>query len=233
MRRTVITGANRGIGLELAKQCLAHGDQVFAGCRNPDKASDLQSLLSGFRSQLTVVPLDVADEKSIESSQKIVSQSVDAIDLLINNAARQKESESIANITAELMMESFKVNAMAPILVVKHYLTLLKAGDAPTVVNISSEAGSTQELKEYRESYSYGASKAALNMFTRTSAYELTDEKIRVIAIHPGFVHTKPSNTAAKMEPPQSVSGILKVINNLKDGETDKFYTFEGAENPW
>ncbi len=232
MKRVLVTGASRGLGLELVHQCLKRGDRVFAGCRDPEQAADLQSLASSYAPQLVVFSLDVTDEKTIDASRRIVTAQVQALDLLFNNAAVNFGDETIISLKAETLVQTFRVNAVGPMLVAQRYLDLLKGGNFPRIINISSEAGSISRMERSR-GYAYYGSKAALNMFTRALAFDKNLEDVIVIALHPGWVRTDMGGSMAPLAPADSARGILNVADGLTQGDTGKFYTFEGAEYPW
>jgi NAD(P)-dependent dehydrogenase (short-subunit alcohol dehydrogenase family) len=234
MRRVLITGANRGLGLEFVRQCLARGARVFAGCRNPEKAGDLQTLVVAHPEQLTILTLDVTDEATIDASVEIIRSQVDGLDLLINNAGAFPRRETPTNLNAETMLQAFHLNSVAPMIVAQRCLDLLRAGNQPKIVNISSKMGSLWwKEKEGGGDYSYCSSKSALNMLTRTLAFDLRSDGIIVVAINPGWVQTDMGGSSADLTPAESVGGMLKVIEGLTEAHTSKFYTWEGREHRW
>ncbi|MDH3944205.1 MAG: SDR family NAD(P)-dependent oxidoreductase, partial [Anaerolineae bacterium] len=113
MNRTFITGANRGIGLELTRQSLQRGDRVFASCRLPDQAEALQQLQGEFPDRLTVLPLDVTETSQIETAVEIVSSHTDALDLLLNNAAVAVSGERLGNLDPRVIIDAISVNSVA------------------------------------------------------------------------------------------------------------------------
>jgi NAD(P)-dependent dehydrogenase (short-subunit alcohol dehydrogenase family) len=232
VRHVLITGASRGLGFELARQCLARGDRVFAGCRQPEQAAALQSLSIEYEHRLTLVRLDVTDEETLDASKEIVSAQTDVLDLLFNNAAVHPGDETIATLNAETLIHTFRVNAVGPMLVARCYLDLLTAANSPKIINISSEAGSISRMQHHR-GYAYYASKAALNMFTRALAWDQNLTGVIVIAIHPGWVRTDMGGDRAPLSPVDSAAGILEAVDGLDGASSGKFYTYEGHEYPW
>src|SRR5512145_3045417 len=122
----LITGANRGIGLELTRQVLGRGEQVFAATRQPDSASELQALKKQYGDHIHLIALDVSDPVSIATSYAVVRQQTDSLDVLINNAGLGG-NEPLGAVTQEKLIECYKVNAAGPILMAQQYLDLLKA----------------------------------------------------------------------------------------------------------
>ena len=232
MQRVLVTGANRGIGLELVRQCLGRGGHVFAGCRNPQQAVELQKLAEIVSPNLILLALDVTDEHSLDEARKLVSGQVEALDLLFNNAAINLGDEPITGVTAQKLAETLRVNAIGPVLVAQRFFDLLKMGESPKLVNISSEAGSIGRMRHFR-GYSYFGSKAALNMYTRSLALDPNLEGITVIALHPGWVRTDMGGPMASLSPQDSAKKILSVIDRLTLADTGKFYTYTGDEYPW
>ena len=148
MPRILITGANRGIGLELVRQYLQRDDtQVFATCRNPQAATTLSQLVDSNNNRASVIQLDVADTSSIDASVQAVSEQVDGLDVIINNAGINPGTDrerTFGGLDAEAMLHVLHVNSVAPIMVTQAYADLLRAGNNAKVVNVSSGAGSLE-----------------------------------------------------------------------------------------
>ena len=234
MRRVLITGSNRGLGLAFVRQCLVRGDLVFAGCRNPRNAADLSALSIAHPQHLAVLTLDVTDEESIGAAVEATHLHVDGLDLLINNAGTYPRGETPTTIDATTMLQTFHLNSVAPMIVAQNFLDLLRAGNQPRIANISSKMGSLWwKEREGGGDYSYCSSKAALNMLTRTLAFDLRSEGIIVVALNPGWVRTDMGGSSADVTPAQSVRGMLDVIERLTEADTSRFFTWEGREHPW
>jgi len=207
---------------------------VFAGCRRPENAVDLQALSSTHPGQLTVLNLDVMDDAAIDASVEVVRSHVDGLDLLINNAGAYPRGETPTTINVTTMLQTFHLNSVAPMIVAQHCLDLLRAGNHPKIVNVSSKMGSLWwKEREGGGDYSYCSSKAALNMLTRTLAFDLRSEGIIVVVMNPGWVQTDMGGSAADLTPVESVHGMLNVIERLTEADTSKFFTWEGWEHPW
>lgn len=230
--RVLITGTNRGIGLELTRQLLVQGEKVFATCRNPTAAAKLHDLNSDYRSQVSIVQLDISDPASINTSFGIISEQTDALDLLINNAGIQFSDDHIGTLKAGEMIQTFVINSIGPLLLCQRYLDLLQVGASPRIVNISSLRGSLAWYKDSRF-YAYSASKAALNMMTKRLAVEAKTMGIIAIVIQPGWVMTDMGGPKAHITKEESVTGMLRVIDNLTFRDSGKFLGWDGKEIPW
>ncbi len=237
MRTTLITGASRGIGLELARQCAARGDRVIAAART--ESAELAALRSEHGDRILRLTIDTGDERSIEQSRRTLDRQVDAIELLVNNAgAYPKRSSSwnatatgLDGLTSEELLDIYRVNAAGPILMARHYVDLLAAGQA-RVLNVSSLVGSVS-AKTGGGDYAYAGSKAALNIMTRALAADLLPRGIVVIAITPGWVRTDMGGSSASLSPAESVRGILGVASRLTTRDAGQFVDYQGQAQPW
>ena len=232
MKRIFITGASRGIGLELARQCLQRGDQVFASCRQPDSADGLQQLKSTNPDRLTILQLDVTNQSEVESVAEQVSAEVDYLDILFNNAGIIHSGEQIGNLDFDTLLNVLHVNSVGPIMVAQSLLGFLKTGKGAKIVNVTSQLGSISR-KRSGGRYSYDGSKAALNMFSRTLAFDVIDDGIITIVIHPGWVRTDMGGSGASIGVEESAAGILNVTEKLTKKDVGRFLAWDGAEIPW
>ncbi len=180
-KTVLITGANRGLGLEFARQYAAAGWTVIATARNPESASELNAL--GVR----VLQLDVIDQESVDGVARELKGA--PIDLLINNAGIFPRSGSLAETDFEDVARTYEVNTIGPMRVTRALLPNLRSGEMKTVVSITSGLGSIADNTGGRF-YGYRESKAALNMFTRSLAAELRDDGFTCVVISPGWVQT-------------------------------------------
>ncbi len=220
----LITGANRGIGLEYAKQLAARGETVIAACRDPQKAGDLGKV--GVR----VVKLNVIDEDSCHQLAETLRGT--AIDVLVNNAGVSSTTNTLAAVTKAAMLEVLTVNTISPLLVTKALLPNLQAGKLKRIVNISSQLGSIAN-NTGGSSYGYRASKTALNQINRSMSHELAPDGFTCIAMHPGWVQTDMGGPKAPILPAQAVSSLLKTIDGLSTKNSGQFLNFDGSEWPW
>jgi NAD(P)-dependent dehydrogenase (short-subunit alcohol dehydrogenase family) len=232
MNRILITGANRGLGLELVRLCAARGDRVFAGCRSPEHDTELKDLSAHYPGQIDILPLEVTDEAGLDRCLWQVRSEVDALDVLINNAAIGAGGETLRTFETEQAAHVWMVNAVGQVLVAQKFLDLLKKGNSPKIVNITSEAGSISTMNRFRGYYYFG-SKAAMNMFSRSMAWDPEMDGIITIALHPGWVRTDMGGSNADLSVTESAEGILKVIAGLRPDDNGKFCTWDGKEYPW
>ncbi len=238
MKRIFITGASRGLGFEFTKQYLGKGNLVFACSRNPEKYPELVELKKTYPDRLALVDLDVSDKGSRNKAFDFISNETDYLDILINNAGirfgGKKYCDELGKLEEEDFSRIFQVNTVAPLMMVEKFLPLLKNGKNSVIVNISSSSGCITRRSKKGGGYSYSASKAALNMITKTLSVDLVEEGITVISIHPGWVKTTMEYTTnAPLLPEESVSGMRDVIYNLVIENTGKFFDWQGNEMPW
>jgi NAD(P)-dependent dehydrogenase (short-subunit alcohol dehydrogenase family) len=218
----LVTGANRGLGLEFARQLSRRGDRVIATARNPKDAPELNGL------DVRVEPLDVTDDASI--ARLATTLAGEPIDVLINNAGVGQTTDTLADLTAMELLRVFHANAVGPMMVAKALLPNVRAGGRRLIVSLSSVMGSIASTSS-GGSYAYRASKAALNMLNRTMAIELED--VTCIVLHPGWVKTDMGGAGARLEIPESIAGMLRVIDGLSQGDDGRYLDYQGNELPW
>ncbi len=206
-RNVLITGANRGLGLELTRVLLQIGHRVFAINRRESDA--LLQLRDEFADGLLLYSADVTDESAIEDVMRRISEEFNRIDLLINNAAVHLEQSKPAldQVDFSVYLPSFSINAVAPLIVVKHALPLLRHGDGKLIANISSEAGGIGTAWRKSE-YAYCMSKAALNMASQLLQNTLKEEGIKVLALHPGWFSSDMGGSQAPITPLQAAQDV-------------------------
>ncbi len=233
MPTTLITGANRGIGLELAKQLAAAGHTVIATARNPNKADELKAALNPDSS---VERLDVNDQASIDALADRLNPdgSPRPIDILINNAGVGSTKAPLAETDLDELLDVFSINAVGPLRVTRALLPNLHAGDRKLVLNVSSQLGSITN-NTGGSSYAYRGSKAALNMLTKHLAIELAEHNFTVITCHPGWVQTDMGGPNATLTVPDSATALITNIINPAKPETHNatYRNYDGTELPW
>ena len=230
----LITGANRGLGLEFVKQFIKFDpkvDTIIAVCRNPDKAQELQQVSSS-TDNVKIIGLDVKDyskyDQAYEQIEKIVGDK--GLDLLINNAGIALRG-NLDVVTPQDMLENFEVNAVAPLMFSRKLIPLVKSSKTKVIVNISSELGSIANCSG--QMYPYKTSKAALNMVTKCMACDLKKDGIACVALHPGWVVTDMGGPRAHLKVDESISKMIEVIKKIDINSTGSFLSYNGETLPW
>ncbi len=220
----LITGANRGIGLELARQYAAAGWHVIGTARKPAAADELDAIAA------KVVQLDVTDPASIERMARDLADT--PIDVLINNAGIQPLMWKLDEIDFEAFDRALDVNLTGPVRVTRALLPNVRAGQLKKIVNVTTNLSSIADNTD-GGFYGYRESKAGLNMFTKSIAVELAPEGFICIVMHPGWVKTDLGGPQAPLEVEESASGILHVIDSLTPADNGTFKTYAGEQMPW
>lgn len=223
-----ITGANRGLGLEFTRQYASDNWRVYASCRNLVHAKELQHLAYYFNN-ITLLQLDVTNNFQL---QQLADKFTDtSIDLLINNAGFQYE-DNLDNFSIDIMRQAFFTNSIAPLMISDTFLENISKSHLKTIVSISSHMASIKENSS-GDSYSFRASKAALNMLMKNLSIDLRNKKIKVFTIHPGLVKTKTGGSNAQISSEQSVSSIRNMLLRLTERDTGNFFDYAGNVLEW
>lgn len=220
----VITGCNRGLGLEFVRQLVDRGEQVIATARDLDQATDLQAL------NVEAYSLDVADAESVGRFGEAMSGK--SIDVLINNAGVGVSSKPFEALDFGEMEEFFATNTLGALRVFREVLPALRLGSGKKVINLTSKMGSIGDNSR-GAAYSYRVSKAALNMATRSLAIDYRAEGFICVVLHPGWVLTDMGGAGAPVTPEDSISGLLSVIDGLKPSDSGEHIDFTGVRVPW
>ncbi|MBL8658817.1 MAG: SDR family oxidoreductase [Rhodospirillales bacterium] len=227
MPTCLITGANRGIGLEFAKQYAADGWKVIATCRRPDEAEKLNAL----EGEIQVHPLDVTDFARVEALARKIGG--EPIDLLINNAGIYgPRVVAYDSIDYAAWAEVLRVNTMSPLKVSAVFADSVAKSGLKKIVTITSQMGSIADNGS-GGSYIYRSSKAALNAAMKSLAHDLNAKKIAVAVLHPGWVRTDMGGSGATIDPFESVAGLRQVIDELSLETSGRFLAYDGREIPW
>jgi NAD(P)-dependent dehydrogenase (short-subunit alcohol dehydrogenase family) len=226
MPTLLVTGANRGLGLEFARSYAADGWTVHAAVRDPAKAGALK----GLKGKIEVHAAEVTDGKSVAALAKALGKT--PIDLLINNAGVYLDRNSnLGGLDFGAWEETFRVNTLAPIRVAEALVGNVAASQKKVMAFITSRMGSIAE--NGGASYAYRASKAALNMAVSCLALDLKGKGVTCLLLHPGWVQTDMGGSSAAVSIPDSIKGMRKVIDKAGTAETGKFFNFEGAGVAW
>lgn len=250
----LVTGSNRGIGLELVRQLVdspLSPLQIFAGCRVPNgpRAQELQELAQKYQGVITVVQLDTDSLASIAEASKLVEAKLNGrgLNLIINNAG-VNISGSLAETGQREMVDVFTTNVVGPMLIAKNFHPLLckAAAQFPhqtsmscsraAIVNVSTLLSSITRCPEnfsFSPMYPYRVSKAALNMLSRCLAEDFKKDGILVMSLHPGWVQTEMGGPKAPLTTAESISGMMKVITSLTEKDSGTLLDWEGKNIPW
>ncbi|MEK9772551.1 MAG: SDR family oxidoreductase [Opitutae bacterium] len=233
MKTIFVSGASRGIGLELTKQLLGRGERVLAGCRNPQEAIHLSTLKQAHQC-LEIVSLDVDDEHSVKDCFDQLNQRSECIDQLFNNAG-VIDWRNVHKVTPESFSQVLLTNLRGAFLVLHHAIACMQRSPNPWIYNMSSRLGSIQLRgnTQLGGAISYQCSKAGLNMLTRQAALDLADCGIKVVSLSPGWVKTEMGGRDAKYEVSESVTKIIQVTDQLKPEQTGGFWGEDGTQIPW
>ncbi|MEM9332619.1 MAG: SDR family oxidoreductase [Pseudomonadota bacterium] len=226
MTTIMITGAGRGIGLELARQSVAKGWNVIGSVRSVEA----QRALAGALPQMAVLNFDVTDHKALENIANAFQR---PIDVLINNAGilNPPSRQSTLDMDYDGFAQMLNVNVMGPMKVVQVFLPFIREGENPRIINISSKMG--RMAFSHSDRIAYRASKAALNKVTQAQATDLREDGITVVAMHPGWVQSDMGGPTADITPAESASGILNVAETLTLDQTGTFIDWDGTSRSW
>ncbi len=235
MEVILITGANRGIGLALTRVLLASGDIVIACCRKPDESGELKQLALANPETLDLIECDVDSEPKMTEAGAASQRRRKKLDVIVNNAGIMPETgnESILNIDLKLFWKAFDTNVLGAARVIRAFYPMLTQSERPRIVNVSSGLGSisTRESFDY---YAYSTSKAALNMLTRSIAFEFAPKEVTTVAISPGWVRTEMGGSSAPLSPEESARSLADTIKTIgpqlngmflgRDGVTEAYF---------
>jgi NAD(P)-dependent dehydrogenase (short-subunit alcohol dehydrogenase family) len=231
MPSVLITGANRGLGLEFARQYLDDGWQVFAACRDPASASELRRLADPSDDKLRIMALDVTDPMSIQATAAELKGQ--AIDLLLNNAGVMgTQGQTIGNIDYETWAKVLDVNTLGPMRVSEAFVDHVARSERKLIVTLTSGMGSIADNTS-GGSVAYRSSKAAVNMVTRSLAIDLAPRGITCVVVNPGWVLTEMGGPHARITPAESVRRMRDLIATLGPARSGRFFNHDGREYPW
>jgi NAD(P)-dependent dehydrogenase (short-subunit alcohol dehydrogenase family) len=232
MPNVLITGSNRGLGMEWVRQYAEEGWRVFATCRRPTEAVELNDLAVS-RKNVTVHPLDVVKTDAINALA--VELMKESIDVLINNAGVYLEKYyeiGLGKIKYDDWQYTFKVNTLGPVRVIEALRDHVARSTRRLVVVISTHMASITDIVT-PGAYYYRSTKAALNAVMEGLTHELMQKDIGVLILHPGWVRTRMGGEGTDLMPRESVSGMRKLVENFKGEYSGRFFRYDGIEMPW
>ena len=245
MKTVLITGANKGIGFETARQLLQKGFFVYIGSRDITKGQEaVESLKNDGFTAVEAIHLDVSNQQSVDAARAEIGKKTDVLDVLINNAGISGGfSQTALNATIDQFEQVYGTNVFGVVRVTQAFVDLLKPSAEPRIVNVSSSQGSLTLSSDPDDKYYhfkaavYQSSKAALNMYTINLAYELRDTAFKVNVVCPGFTKTDFNNRQGTGTLEQAAARIVKCVLIDNDGPSGKFFSEETnpvtGEIPW
>lgn len=231
MSTVLVTGANRGLGLGFCQKYAEAGWRVLACCRNPESADQLANLKQKYN-QLEILPLDVTSFPEIDSLAGHLSN--EKIDILINNAGvyGDKKGSGFGRLDYQAWQETITINTMAPVKMAEAFFSQLKRSEKKLIVAISSQMGSIDDNSSGGSLF-YRSSKAALNMAMKTLAIDLLPEEVGVLIFHPGWVRTDMGGPNGLIDVDESVSGMIKIMDEFRLEISGDFVKYDGMPMPW
>lgn len=232
MPTILITGANRGIGLELTRQYAADGWTVHACCRSPENAHELGKLAAKSSGAIQMHLLDVTH--GIQREALAAQLQGQPIDILLNNAGVYGDwnCQEFGKTNAKEWEKTFMINTIAPMQMMEAFADNVAASGRKVIANVSSKMGSMADNSS-GGSYLYRSSKAALNAVTMSAARDLASKGIAVVALHPGWVRTDMGGPNGEMSVEESASALRRNLNALTAADSGRFIDIDGADIPW
>ncbi len=230
MPTALVTGVNRGLGLEFIKQYSQAGWDVIGTCRDLGSAVEASGL-ADVASNIELYPLEVTSAEAIAGlAETLKDRPVDH--LVLNAGVMAEQAQVLGELDQEDFVRAMSVNTVSPALLIQAFRPHVAASEKKLIVGMSSILGSIAGNSD-GGLYSYRASKAALNAVVKSAASDLAGDGITVIAMHPGWVQTDMGGEAATITTGVSVSGMLKVFDGMTTADGGRFLTYDGSELPW
>ncbi len=224
----LITGANKGLGFELAKQLAKLNHNIFLTARNQQKGIDAVKKLESDGLKATFLHLDVTSQESIDQCYNEYLKYANSLDILINNAGIMPDKKGVLEITEDVLQKNFQTNTIGPLMMIQKFHSIINKGGK--IINFSSQLGSITNMRDYSAAYSIA--KAALNAITKLSSEALKNKGISVNSIHPGWVKTDMGGSEAPMNIEEGIQTALWLATELPSNITGKFF-HKQQELPW
>ena len=244
MKTVLITGANKSIGFETARQLLQQGYYVYLGCRDKEKGSQaVNQLISEGLDQVEPIEIDVNNNESIKAAREVLGQKINVLDVLINNAGISGTMDSALEVDITVLREVFDTNFFGVIEVTKAFTDLLNGASEPRIVNVTSGLGSLTLHDDPTWKYypfkaaAYVSSKAALNAYTIMLAHSLRETAFKVNAVDPGYTATDFNHHSGPGTVPDAAARVVKAATLTAKGPTGKFFSDDNSPetgiSPW
>lgn len=230
MPTALVTGVNRGLGLEFIKQYSQAGWQVIGTCRDLGSAVEASGL-ADVASNIELYPLEMTSAEAIaDFAETLKDRPIDH--LVLNAGVMAEKAQVLGELEQEDFVHAMSVNTVSPVLMIQAFRPHVAASEKKLIVGMSSILGSIAGNSD-GGLYSYRASKAALNAVVKSAASDLAGAGITVIAMHPGWVQTDMGGEGATITTGVSISGMIKVFDGLSAEDSGRFLTYDGSELPW
>lgn len=227
----LITGSNRGIGLELARTYAGHNWRVLACCRHPQQAGELAALAEKSGGAVTIHSLDVGDNGQIRALAEECRDK--SIDILFNNAGVAGPiPQRFGPIDTEEWLETLRINTLAPYLMAVAFVEQVARSNSRIIATIGSQLGSIADNTSGGR-YAYRTSKAAVHMVMKGLSVDLADRRITSVALHPGWVKTNIGGPQAPVSPVESAAGLYRLLATLTPEDSGKLWSWDGSQLPW
>ena len=231
MQSALITGTNRGLGLEFVRQYAADGWRVFACARRPEAAPELQALAAESAGRVSLHALDAADFGALDAlAAELKGESLDLV--LANAGVFGSEASKLGALDWDEWERTLRINTLGPIALAQAFLPQLARGEQPRFAALTSKMGSIDD-NDSGGSYAYRASKAGLNAAVKSLAIDLAPRDIRACVLHPGWVQTDMGGENAPLGATESVAGMRARIAELDAARSGRFWNWDGEELPW
>jgi NAD(P)-dependent dehydrogenase (short-subunit alcohol dehydrogenase family) len=230
-RSVLVTGANRGLGLEFVRQYAQAGWKAFAACRSPKSAKELKALQNRHADRITVLSLDVTDAASVRAAAEKLRG--EPIDLLLNNAGvGSPPAQKIGSLDYAVWAKVLDANVLGPARMIESFVANVAKGRDKRIVTVTSRMGSIADNSS-GGSYAYRSSKAAVNAAMKSFSIDLAPRGITCVLVHPGWVRTDMGGAGGKLAPAESVKSLRALIASLASTDSGKFFNVDGEELPW
>lgn len=230
-RSVLVTGANRGLGLEFVRQYAQAGWKTYAACRSPKSAKELKALQDQHAGRITILSLDVTDAASVRTAAEKLRG--EPIDLLLNNAGvGSPPAQKIGSLDYAAWSQVFDANVLGPARVVEAFVDNVAKGRDKRIVTLTSRMGSIADNSS-GGSYAYRSSKAGVNAVMKSFSIDLAPRGITCVVVHPGWVRTDMGGAGGKLAPAESVKSLRALIDGLSPMDSGKFFNVDGEVLPW
>lgn len=229
--KVLITGASRGIGLEMVSYAMEQNWEVLACCRHPYQAERLISLAQLSNGRVSVHLADMSDLATLQALAYELRN--ESIDILINNAGVYgSDKNSFGNVDSEDWLNTFQINCIAPLKMAELFAEHVATGKNKVIACLSSKMASMDDNSS-GGSYIYRSSKAALNAVVKSLSHDLRERELKVVALHPGWVKTDMGGPNAEISARESVNAMFDIIMALQMKDSGRFIDIDGSDIPW